>query len=73
MARGPCFLASGVRLCSMSSTDPRARKAYLRSDTGAPSAELYVHYIDDHITRLDCLGHAELARGFEEWRERLLR
>jgi predicted nucleotidyltransferase len=33
---------------------------------------LYVHYIDDHITRLDSLGHAELARGFEEWRERLL-
>jgi hypothetical protein len=29
-------------------------------------------YIDNHITRLDSLGHAELARGFGEWRERLL-
>jgi hypothetical protein len=34
---------------------------------------LYLHYIDDHITRLDSLGHAGLARAFEDWRARLLR
>jgi hypothetical protein len=39
-ARGPRFLASGVRPCSVSSTDPRAREAYLRFGYGAPSAEL---------------------------------
>jgi predicted nucleotidyltransferase len=34
---------------------------------------LYLHYIDDHITRLDSLGKNELARAFEEWRARLVR
>lgn len=34
---------------------------------------LYVHYIDDHIARLDALDQPELARSFEEWRDRLVR
>jgi predicted nucleotidyltransferase len=34
---------------------------------------LYLHYIDDHITRLRSLGQAQLARAFEEWRDRLVR
>ena len=34
---------------------------------------LYLHYIDDHIPRLDSLGQAQLARAFEEWRDRLVR
>ncbi|HEY5276240.1 MAG TPA: hypothetical protein VIK38_06845 [Coriobacteriia bacterium] len=34
---------------------------------------LYVHYIDDHIARLDSLDHPELARSFEAWRDRLVR
>jgi hypothetical protein len=34
---------------------------------------LYLHYIDDHITRLGSLGQVALARAFEEWRDRLVR
>jgi len=34
---------------------------------------LYLHYIDDHIARLDSLGENELASGFREWRDRLVR
>jgi hypothetical protein len=33
---------------------------------------LYLHYIDDHITRLDALGRLDLARAFERWRTRLV-
>jgi hypothetical protein len=34
---------------------------------------LYLHYIDDHVERLDSIGEAELAGGFREWRDRLAR
>jgi hypothetical protein len=34
---------------------------------------LYLHYIDDHITRLDSLGEVELAEAFRAWRHRLVR
>ena len=33
---------------------------------------LYLHYIDDHVTRLDALGRLDLARAFERWRTRLV-
>jgi hypothetical protein len=33
---------------------------------------LYVHYIDDHITRLRAVNHRGLADGFHRWRTRLL-
>jgi hypothetical protein len=33
---------------------------------------LYLHYIDDHTTRLTNVGRADLARSFEQWRDRLL-
>ena len=33
---------------------------------------LYVHYIDDHITRLDTAGSHRLADRFRRWRGRLL-
>ncbi|HEX7263947.1 MAG TPA: hypothetical protein VF383_07190 [Candidatus Dormibacteraeota bacterium] len=33
---------------------------------------LYLHYIDDHITRLHSLGRDDLARAFDDWRERLV-
>jgi hypothetical protein len=32
---------------------------------------LYLHYIDDQISRLDALGEVELGREFARWRERL--
>jgi predicted nucleotidyltransferase len=34
---------------------------------------LYLHYLDDHIARLNNIDEVELARAFEEWRRRLLR
>lgn len=34
---------------------------------------LYIHYIDDHIGRLDASGYHRLARRFRAWRQRLLR
>jgi predicted nucleotidyltransferase len=33
---------------------------------------LYLHYIDDHITRLGSRGQVELVTAFEEWRGRLV-
>jgi hypothetical protein len=33
---------------------------------------LYVHYIDDHITRLHAAGHDRLTDRFRRWRRRLL-
>jgi predicted nucleotidyltransferase len=50
-------------------TDEEAAAALLRKQM----VPLYIHYIDDHITRLDALGEADLARAFEDWRERLVR
>jgi hypothetical protein len=32
---------------------------------------LYRHYLEDHIVRLERLGEHELARGFQDWRQRL--
>jgi predicted nucleotidyltransferase len=34
---------------------------------------LYLRYIDDYSARLDGLGEVELARAFQEWRDRLVR
>jgi hypothetical protein len=34
---------------------------------------LYLRYIEDHTARLDGLGEVELARAFQEWRDRLVR
>jgi hypothetical protein len=33
---------------------------------------LYLHYIDDHIARLDDAGRPRLAGRFRRWRARLL-
>ena len=33
---------------------------------------LYVHYIDDHITRLEAVNRHRLADSFRRWRTRLL-
>jgi hypothetical protein len=33
---------------------------------------LYLHYIDDHITRLRAVGEIALAREFDDWRGRLV-
>jgi hypothetical protein len=49
-------------------TDVVAATALLREQI----VPLYLHYIDDHITRLDLLGEVELAEAFREWRHRLV-
>jgi hypothetical protein len=33
---------------------------------------MYIHYLDDHITRLDAVHRYRLADGFRSWRTRLL-
>jgi hypothetical protein len=33
---------------------------------------LYLHYVDDHVARLEGLGRDELVDDFRNWRERLL-
>ena len=50
-------------------TDEVAAVALLREQI----APLYLHYISDHISRLDALGEVELAAAFGEWRRRLVR
>jgi hypothetical protein len=32
---------------------------------------LYLHYIDDHVERLDATGESDLAASFRDWRRRL--
>ena len=44
-----------------------AATALLRRQIGP----LYLHYIADHVTRLESFGEAVLAEGFREWRDRL--
>jgi hypothetical protein len=49
-------------------TDGEASAGLLREQM----VPLYMHYIDDHITRLGSLGRVELATAFQEWRGRLV-
>ena len=39
---------------------------------GQQMVPLYLHYIDDHIARLDALDQDDLADSFRDWRKRLL-
>jgi hypothetical protein len=39
---------------------------------GRELVPLYLHYIDDHIARLDDAGRSRLAGRFRRWRARLL-
>lgn len=68
-APGTTLVAAALAWRTAPPTDDVAAAALLREQM----VPLYLHYIDDHITRLDTLGEVELAHGFEEWRERLVR
>jgi hypothetical protein len=35
-------------------------------------APLYVHYIEDHVVRLESLGREDLAASFRAWRDRFV-
>jgi hypothetical protein len=48
--------------------DPEAAAAIV----GRELIPLYLHYIDDHITRLSAAGREGLAGRFRRWRNRLL-
>jgi hypothetical protein len=48
-------------------TDDVAAAALLREQM----VPLYLHFIADHITRLDALGEADLADAFRDWQNRL--
>jgi hypothetical protein len=50
-------------------TDEKAAVELLRQQIVA----LYLHYLDDHIARLESLDRSELARAFERWRACLIR
>jgi hypothetical protein len=54
-------------------TSPPAREVYATALLRDQMVPLYLHYIADHITRLDSLGEAELAEAFREWQHRLAR
>jgi hypothetical protein len=54
-------------------TTPPADEQEATELLGDQILPLYLHYIDDHITRLSSLGQDELTRAFTHWRERLVR
>jgi len=63
------LVAAALAWRTVPPADEKAAAELLRDEM----VPLYVRYIDDHITRLDSLGHAELARAFDAWRGRLVR
>jgi len=58
--------ALGWRLSPPEDSDAAARVL------GRELIPLYLHYIDDHTTRLMAADRPDLARSFEQWRGRLL-
>jgi hypothetical protein len=63
------LVAAALAWRTVPPTDDEAAADLLREQM----VPLYVHYIDDHTTRLDSLGHAKLASAFEAWGDRLIR
>lgn len=53
-------------------TQPPADAGAATELAGRELIPLYLHYIDDHITRLLAAGQDELADRFRQWRARLL-
>jgi hypothetical protein len=61
------LVAAGLAWRTAEPSDHREAADLLRNDM----VPLYLHYIDDHIARLNSLGKVELARTFRKWRARL--
>jgi hypothetical protein len=61
------LVAAGLAWRTAEPSDHREVADLLRNDM----VPLYLHYIDDHIARLNSLGKVELARTFRKWRARL--
>jgi hypothetical protein len=64
----PTLVATAFSWRTAPPTDYEAAAQLLRQEM----VPLYLHYIDDHIARLDSLGRADLARAFDDWRERVV-
>jgi hypothetical protein len=67
-APGRRLVAAALGWRTTPPADHEATAALLREEM----VPLYLHYIDDDITRLRSLGQIELATAFEEWRGRLV-
>jgi hypothetical protein len=67
-APGRPLVAAALAWRTVPPTDDHAAAALL----GEQMLPLYLHYIEDHVRRLQCLGQSELAGEFAHWRERLI-
>jgi hypothetical protein len=52
--------------------EPPADPAAAAALAGRELIPLYLHYLDDHVARLQAAGQPRLARRFRRWRARLL-
>jgi hypothetical protein len=68
-APGRPLVAAALGWRTVPPTDDQAAARLL----GEQMLPLYLHYIGDHVTRLEGLGQSELAAEFGRWRERLVR
>jgi hypothetical protein len=68
-ARGTALVEAALAWRIVPPTDEKAAVELLRQQI----VPLYVHYLDDHIARLESLDRRALARAFERWRDRLIR
>jgi hypothetical protein len=66
-AVAPALVAAALHWRTVPPDDPSAATALLEREL----RPLYLEYIDDHTTRLEDAGAAELARAFTTWRRRL--
>ena len=66
-AVAPSLVAAGLHWRTVPPDDASAAVALLEREL----RPLYLEYIDDHITRLEDVGSAELAAAFTGWRRRL--
>jgi hypothetical protein len=66
-AVAPALVAAGLHWRTVPPDDHSAALALLEREL----RPLYLEYIDDHTTRLDDLGRADLAKAFTAWRRRL--
>ena len=66
-AVAPALVAAGLHWRTVPPGDQPAALALLEREL----RPLYLEYIDDHTTRLEELGSADLAAAFTAWRRRL--
>lgn len=62
------LVAAALAWRSDEPTDHHATATLLREEL----LPLYIHFIDDHLTRLRALGRSDLVSAFSEWRTRLM-